>query len=298
MKKQLAAIAASVLAVLGTVLITIAIEPSGRTQVKIVYAPPPAGDKPIAPTVAGKGDNTPLRDEAPPGTVVAKSPAAQQKAINASENAAVNTTTGPDVVPENRTLASPHQRGCHTRIVRNYSSRNGARPALLVAHFTVSPNRPGWSDVNSVVGLFNNTRAQASSNYVTDADGHCALIVPETQKAWTQAFFNPWSISIEEINTGSEPTYAGRKGLAKIGLVFSDAGRRWGIPLRHGRISSKCHIGRAGIVQHAELGACGGGHVDIGHYRLSQVIQAARAARCAPHKRAGARRRCIRRLAR
>jgi len=300
LKQQLLAFLSAVIVVAGAVTVTIiaTTNDQGKPEIRVVVGAAPGAAKPIEqapaePTTADQ--SSPLRDEAPAGTTVAKSPDAQQKAINTSQTAAANTTTGPDVIPENTTLAAPHQRGCLTRSVRNYSSRNGGRPALLVAHFTVSPNRPGWSDVDAVVGLFNNPRAQASSNYVVDNEGHCKYIVPETQKAWTQAFFNPWSISIEQINTGHEPTYAGVRGLRKIGLIFSDAGKRWGIPLRAGRVGN-CRVLRSGIVQHKQLGGCGGGHVDIAPYPVSRIVTAARHARCKSRKTARSRRSCLRAL--
>jgi N-acetyl-anhydromuramyl-L-alanine amidase AmpD len=64
-----------------------------------------------------------------------------------------------------------------------------------VLHYTVSPNRVGWSDVNAVVAEFANPAFQASSNYVIDGEGHCAYIVRESDKAWTQAAANPFAIS-------------------------------------------------------------------------------------------------------
>jgi hypothetical protein len=200
-----------------------------------------------------------------------------ERSRNLSQDAAARTTRGPAVLPETLTLASPFQRGCRTRIVRNQSSRNGGRPALFVLHYTVSPNRPGRSDVDGITAYFNNPGSQASSNYVIDNEGNCNLIVPESAKAWTQGYMNPWSISVEVINTGSESSYAGTAGLAKLGLVVSDATRRWGIPLRRGRTSG-CTIVRSGVVDHDSLG-CGNNHTDIRPYSVDAVITASRAAR-------------------
>jgi len=198
----------------------------------------------------------------------------------ASEGASERTTRGSDVVSASAVRASAAQRGCSTRFVRNRASRGGARPSLLVMHFTVSPNRPGRGDVDGVTKYFNNPRVGASSNYVTDAEGNCNYIVPEAAKAWTQGAFNPWAISWEVVNTGRERTYAGEPGgpgLAKLGLTVSDAARRWGIPLRRGATSG-CRILRSGIVDHESLD-CGNNHTDIRPFRVDEVVKAARARR-------------------
>lgn len=186
-------------------------------------------------------------------------------------------TSGSDVVPERATLATFSQPGCETRAVGNFSSRSGQRPGLIVLHYTVSPNRAGTGDVASIVVFFNNPRAQASSNYVVDNEGHCAYIVSELNKAWTQGNMNPASAcSFEVINTGHEATYigpAGGPGLRKLARVVSDCAKRWGIPLRIGATNG-CSVTLTGIVDHDSL-ACNNFHTDIKPFSVSQVLQAA-----------------------
>lgn len=211
-----------------------------------------------------------------------RSPVRAARDASVSERAAERTTRGPDAVPAvlRGAGAVTSQRGCRTRFVRNRSSRGGARPALLVMHFTVSPNRFGPGDVDGITNFFNRARSRASSNYVSDAEGNCNYIVSEGAKAWTQGAFNPWSISWEVINTGRELTYAGAgngPGMRKLGLTVSDAARRWGIPLRYGATKG-CRIVRSGIVDHESLG-CGNNHTDIKPYRVGPVINAAKSAR-------------------
>jgi hypothetical protein len=175
--------------------------------------------------------------------------------------------------------AAPEQRGCATRTASNRSSRRGVRPRLFVLHYTVSPNRAGLSDMNAVQSLANRASAQVSWTYLIDHEGHCYYAVPESQKPWTQATFNPVSISVEVINTGRESSYAGREGLRKLALVVSDSTRRWDIPLQLGRVSG-CTVTRAGVIDHRRLGACGGGHTDIEPpYSVEQVLRAAQRAR-------------------
>lgn len=164
--------------------------------------------------------------------------------------------------------------GCATRILpTNFSSRNGARATWQVMHYTVSPNRPGWSDVNAIIALFSNPGRQASSNFVIDAEGNCAYIVPIEAKAWTQAGGNPWSVSYEVIATGSEAAYLGDAGWAKLTSVVHQVAKRTGIPLSRGATSSSCTPVRSGIVQHKDFGLCGGGHVDITPFSIDDVVR-------------------------
>lgn len=238
--------------------------PAGDT-VATVKVPAAAVDQAKASDV---GDHEGLKSEQPVGATRDELAAAQDQQDRLAANDAL-----PIVTP----LAAPSQRGCTTRLVGNYSSRRGVRPRLLVVHYTVSPNRPGWDDVWSIVALFDRPAFAASSHYVIDAEGHCAYIVRESDKSWTEAAANPVGISVELINSGREATLAGVAGLAKLGRVFADAGKRWAIPLQAGAVNG-CTVTRPGIIDHQALGACGGGHVDVSPYTVGPVIAAARAA--------------------
>lgn len=212
------------------------------------------------------GDHKGLASENPPGLSDAEKEAnrIQQEKLAASDQL-------PIITPD----AAPSQRGCTTKLVQNFSSRRGVRPRVFVLHYTVSANRPGIGDVNAIVGLFDRPSFAASSNYVIDNEGNCAYIVRESDKAWTQAAANSFSISVEVINTGSESTYADGAGLRKIALVASDALKRWEIPVQQGLVVG-CVIKRPGIIDHNSLGACGGGHHDITPFSVPQVIAAVR----------------------
>ena len=255
------------------------VQPPKVDKVAVTLGGPASTPAPGAPTIttlavppaallsASKSDvggHDDARNETPPGAPPAVLEAArvQQDALAASDQL-------PIVTPD----AAPSQPGCRTSLVANYSSRRGVRPRLFVPHYTASPNRPGWSDVDAIVSIFNQLSFAASSNYVIDNEGNCAYIVRESDKAWTQAAANPVSISVEVVNTGREGTYVGA-GLAKLGRVVSDATARWSIPLQRGKVAG-CTVVAPGIVDHHALGACGGGHVDITPYGVDQVIQAA-----------------------
>jgi hypothetical protein len=167
--------------------------------------------------------------------------------------------------------ASAGFKGCRTSFVRNQSSRRGVRPQWQVLHLTVSPNRPGWSDVNAITALFDRSSSQASSNFIIDSEGHCAYVVPIEAKPWTQAAANPFSVSYEIVNTGGEAVYLGAAGMAKLRSVVHEVARRTGIPLRRGS-TNNCAPGRSGLVQHKDFGICGGGHVDILKFNADTII--------------------------
>lgn len=193
-----------------------------------------------------------LRDETPGGVDprILEAGRQQQERLAFSDQL-------PIVTPD----AAPAQRGCRTRLVQNFSSRRGVAPRLEVAHYTVSHNVTGWGDVDAIVGLFDQASFQASSNFVIDAEGNCAYIVRTSDKAWTQAAANPVSISIEFVAMGNEGRLSAA-AVAKGARVFADQGRLWKIPARLGSISG-CVVQRGGIVDHAMLGECGGGHHDL-----------------------------------
>jgi len=185
------------------------------------------------------------------------------------------------------TLASPSNPQCRTRLVRNSSSRNGAPVLLFVVHLTDSPPSDEWTGVDANTAWFDTPAAQASSNYIMSRTGLCNYVVPETAKAWTQAAFNPWAISVE-VTTNEQPatfmTTAGDLALAK--LIYGVT-QRWHLPIRRGAVSQNgCRVTRTGIVQHADLGQCGGGHGDILPYSVSRVIANVKAYAAARHAQA------------
>jgi hypothetical protein len=284
---SLTPIRAAIVALLAAVAITIVItvpgddpsKPPATVTVRLgapALALPDVPDTleiPAADLAAAKkgqaGDHGDGRDELPDGV-----PAPELRAGQAQQDELAQRDDLPVVTP----AAAPEQAGCRSRFVQNYSSRRGVRPRLFVVHYTVSSNRPGLGDVEAIDGLFNTPSFAASSNYVLDDEAHCDYIVRESDKAWTQATFNPVSISVEIIATGREGRLTSAAGYAKLGRVISDATKRWGIPLQTGAVSG-CTVTRPGIVTHQMLGSCGGGHVDISPYSLAPVIAAAKAAR-------------------
>jgi N-acetylmuramoyl-L-alanine amidase len=166
--------------------------------------------------------------------------------------------------------------GCVTRILpTNWSSRSGVRPLWNQKHYTVSFNRPGWSDMWAIWTYFAQSGTKASSNFIIDAEGHCIYAVPIEGMAWTSAGANKFAISTEVIAYGNESDYLEPAGWAKMRLVDRQLRDRVGIPLRRGSVnpSSPCTPGRSGIVQHVDHGLCGGGHHDIRPFSIDEVVR-------------------------
>lgn len=250
----------------GTGTYTVTLGGAHGTPTSTMTVAKPAADRAAAALEDG------LRSEQPAGVS-----ASQLDAARDQQEALAEDDQLPIVTPD----AAPEQRGCRTQLVQNYSTRRGVKPREFVEHYTVSPNIPNsWADVYAVAREFDTPAFQASSNYIIDGDGHCLYIVRETDKAWTQAAANPFSISVEVINSGHEAVYLAPAGKAKLAMVESDALARWGIPVQQGLVRD-CLVVKPGIVDHASLGACGGGHHDIEPYSVPETVAAVAAFRAA-----------------
>lgn len=169
---------------------------------------------------------------------------------------------------ERNKVRRPHEK-IKANVV-NKSSRNGVKPAIIVIHSTESHNRPGTSDLQSIVDWFNNPSAQASSHVLVDDEGYSARCVPDSWKAWTQAAFNPPALSIEMIGFAAEAsnewTPAQYKKVAQYLAYWS---KKYGIPL----IKSTTF----GVCRHMDLGAAGGGHHDPGvNFDLDKLLALAK----------------------
>lgn len=159
----------------------------------------------------------------------------------------------------------------------NQSSRNGARPRLIVVHSTESDNRPGSSDLAGVTGWLCNPASQASSHVIVDADGNSARLVADDRKAWTQAWWNPWALSIEQIGRAAQKSWT-RDELREAARWIARWSRLHGIPPYKGKVDAASgRIIRAGVVRHSELGQRGGNHHDPGSgYPLEDTLALAR----------------------
>jgi hypothetical protein len=158
-------------------------------------------------------------------------------------------------------LAAPEIEGCRTRFVGNFSTRNRTRPTVIVWHQTVSRER-AWASQDALTAMANRRSSGVSWHLLVGrSEGRCTYTVPLTMKAWTQGNANPFSVGIEVEAFGDEPSYVAGAGERRLLDVTRQVARQFGIPLRRGRVEN-CRPTRSGIVEHADLGACGGGHVD------------------------------------
>lgn len=153
------------------------------------------------------------------------------------------------------------------------SSRGGVKPRLIVLHITVSHNRPGSGDVKAIADYFGRLSTQASSHIINDAEGNDCRCVPDAAKAWTQAAYNPQSLSIEQVEYSDKPRAQwlkdNAKGLENTALWVAYWSVKYGIPLRLSTSS--------GVCQHRDLGAAGGGHVDCGPgFPIDVVVEKAK----------------------
>lgn len=261
--------------------VTVTLGGQGRRRVTL----PPAAQQVAAAQRAEDARGQTARAEsdlnapAPPGDVVA----ATRRLAPA----------GQPPIPHDVPQAAPSAPGCTSAFVRNQSSRNGAPVLLGMIHWTASRNLPGTADGLGIVRWFDTPAAQASSNYVTDDEGHCWYTVPETAKAWTQAGANPWALSVEVINPGVLPLFGQAAGRRAVVALMRGWHKRWGLPYRRAAVTGGCVPTRSGFLAHRDLGACGGGHPDVGPdpATLNGLLAAARRPPAAP---AGVRRRCRR----
>ncbi len=189
-------------------------------------------------------------------------------------------------------LAIPSTAGAvkpdYVRIVGNQSSRDGARPTLIVLHTTTDPDggrprfwdKPGLKDLKRLGAWFDNPGSAVSSHVANDAQGHDARYVKDARKAWTEVAFNSVSLSIEQIGTDA---YSRGKWLTQRAAQLKDTARwiahwhrRWGIPIARAKVSGSTVV-RPGVATHAQLGSAGGGHDDPGPgYPLGHVLKLAR----------------------
>lgn len=219
------------------------------------------------------------QDEAAHSDLRAEPPAAKTPQVLAHnrEVAPAGQPTPPAHIP----LATVNTPGCRTLPVRNYSLRTGKPSLLIVLHQTISPDI-GWNGVLGNVKWFDTPAAQASSTYiVARTGGQCAYTVPEAYKSWAQAGFNSVTpCAIEVTETGREGTYLVGAGKARVLSLMVGCSKRWHIPLRHGKVSG-CSVVRPGVVEHFDLGSCGGGHVDASPYHREVDALIAEAAKLA-----------------
>lgn len=184
-------------------------------------------------------------------------------------------------------------------VVRDTSPHQSARSTGItsaVVHDTESHNRKGASDLKAIGGVFHSR--EASAHRCTDADGHTAIYVADTRKAWHGGVFNSPTLGLEQIGFA---TFDRAKWKSKDHLLHETArnlaewSRRHRVPLRKGKVRGS-YIAKTGILTHRQLGGAGGGHWDPGyHYPMGYVLWLARGYKRAQIKQIRKRKRAKRR---
>lgn len=269
--------------ILLAVAVWIAFAPGGEEgpSSKVVTLDGPGRDKIVLPPAAQAIVKDAQRDDQTPGTNGVgqtesnlNAPPPAKAVVDASQDL---QPKGQPEIPANVPLATASVPGCSTKLVKNFSSRRGAPVLLGVIHWTGSRPTPGSAASGlAIVSWFNQGASQASSSEITDQDGRCWLVVPESQKPWTQSSFNPWSVSVEIVNQGVQPLFQRPTGRAAVVRLMRGWHARWKIPYRRGQVTQAgCRVVRSGFLAHRDLGSCGGGHPDVGTFDLDGLIREA-----------------------
>lgn len=149
------------------------------------------------------------------------------------------------------------------RDVCNQSSREGAKPELIVLHSTEGNNVPdSAADLAGLAAFFNNPATAASSHVATDSDGHSSRMVPDERKAWTCASFNRVSLNVEMIGKAATEDWSDEQ-IRETARWIARWSLKHDIPIREAVVRHAAVV-KSGVIRHSQLGAYGGGHSDPG----------------------------------
>ena len=157
----------------------------------------------------------------------------------------------------------------------NYSSRGGSRVSTIVLH-----TAEGSTSYQSLGAYFASSSSGVSSHVGIDGTpGTIGVYVAREYKAWTQGNANPYSVAAELCAFaawGPDEWAAHPAMLSNTAAWIAEEAAAFGIPLV-ALTAEQAQGGQAGVCQHADLGAAGGGHWDCGpHFPMGQVLDMAR----------------------
>lgn len=158
----------------------------------------------------------------------------------------------------------------------NYSSRGGTAVRLVVLHTTQGAAGQTYRDLGA---YFAGDSGVSSHVGIDDySPGVVGEFVPRSGNAWTQGNANPYCVSAElcaraEWTAGEwaqRPTL-----LSNAAAWVAEECAAFGIPVR-ALSAAEAQGGAAGVCQHADLGAAGGGHWDCGPgFPIDDVLEMA-----------------------
>jgi hypothetical protein len=159
----------------------------------------------------------------------------------------------------------------------NYSSRGGVQVRLIVLH-----TAEGATTIESLGSYFANPASGVSSHTgIDDQPGVIGEYVRRPDKAWTAAQANPHSVQAELCAFASWDAAEWHRHPQMVdncATWIAEESAHFGIPIT-ALTAIQAQSGVAGVCQHVDLGAAGGGHWDCGPaFPMSHVIDLARGA--------------------
>lgn len=170
----------------------------------------------------------------------------------------------------------PHVKYIH--YTRSCSTRHGAPIQLIVVHTTQGSNMKGIQDLKSLGNWWDasyGTPQASSSTIGIDAEGYSARYVRDVEKAWTQAYYNPWCLSIENIGFAEQKDWTKEQVQENARWIAHWCNKHDLRPYK-GQVTKDGIIKKTGVVRHKDLGNLGGGHNDPGTFPLADCLEMAR----------------------
>ena len=163
----------------------------------------------------------------------------------------------------------------------NYQPGRSSDVRLIVLH-----TAEGSLTIESLGAYFANPGAQVSSQVgIDDKPNTVGVYVRRGDTSWTQAAFNPGSVSAELCGFSAWTPgewHAHADMLANAAAWVAEEAAAFGIPIR-ALSAAEAQGGAAGVCQHVDLGDAGGGHWDCGaSFPMAEVLQMASGAGAPP----------------
>ena len=163
----------------------------------------------------------------------------------------------------------------------SYSSRGGTSVRLIVLH-----TAEGARTIESLGNWFANPANQVSSHVgADDQPGTVGEFVRRSDKAWCQGNFNPQATCLELCGFAawdSAEWHTHPAMLENCAAWIAEEAAAFGIPIVR-LDAGAAQSGGAGVCQHIDLGADGGGHVDCGAgFPMDEVLAMAGGAGTGP----------------